>query len=68
MGQSQDVYHVFANQDMHYLICDTDFDIRLDDRDKIEDLNNFKRYMKARNLWTEELENETELYLKFHNN
>lgn len=66
-SQSNRVDHIYYNSELSDLLDYSDMDVEYDFRSKIEDLDNYKEYMKERNLWSDKLEEETELYLKFNN-
>lgn len=66
MLQSDYVYHLYANQEMYNLLECAD-DIRYDYRDKIEDLNLFKRELERANLMTPRLSEFIDNYTKFSN-
>lgn len=65
---SKCIYHFFANNELMDILYNSDINLQQDNRNKIEDIDNFKRYMQQRNLWTDEFDRELELYLKFNNN
>lgn len=69
-GQSKDVYHIYAKPPFSdFMEIDCGLDFEFDDRDKIEDLENFKRYIRSEvdeavyNKFLSILDN----YLKFYN-
>ena len=69
-GQSKDVYHIYAKPPFSdFMEIDCGLDFEFDDRDKIEDLENFKRYI--RNEVDEAVYNKflsiLDNYLKFYN-
>lgn len=69
-GQSKDVYHIYAKPPFSdFMEIDCGLDFEFDDRDKIEDLENFKRYI--RNELNEAVYNKflsiLDNYLKFYN-
>ena len=66
MLQSDYVYHLYANQEMYNLLECAD-DIRYDYRDKIEDLNLFKRELDRANLMTPRLSEFIDNYTKCSN-
>lgn len=66
MGQSKDVYHLYYTKDMDYILDNCD--IEIDDRDKIEDLDKFKRQLENQGLMTNQLKEFINNYLKFDNN
>ena len=65
INQSNDVYHCYYSEDLDFAL--EGLDIELDTRDKIEDLDKFKRQLQNNNLWTNELEEFLENYLRFDN-
>ena len=66
-NQSRRVDHIYYNEELENMLDMSDLFLDFDNRPKIEDLNNYKEYLKERNLWSKELEYETDLYLKFNN-
>lgn len=66
MGQSKDVYHLYYTEDMDYILDNCD--IEIDDRDKIEDLDKFRRQLENQGLMTNQLKEFINNYLKFDNN
>ena len=69
-GQSKEVYHIYAKPPFSdFMEIDSGLDCEFDDRDKIEDLENFKRYIRNEMdeaQYTRFLGN-LETYLKFYN-
>ena len=66
INQSNDVYHCYYSEDLDFAL--EGLDIELDTRDKIEDLDKFKRQLQNANLWNDKLEEFLENYLRFDNN
>ena len=66
MGQSKDVYHLYYTEDMDYILDNCD--IEIDDRDKIEDLDKFRRQLENQGLMTNQLKEFINNYLRFDNN
>lgn len=66
MGQSKDVYHLYYTKDMDYILDNCD--IEIDDRDKIEDLDKFRRQLENQGLMTNQLKEFINNYLRFDNN
>lgn len=65
--QSRKVDHIYSDEALDTLIEISDLSLEYDFRPKIENLNTYKEYMKERGLWSDKLEEETNLYLKFYN-
>lgn len=65
--QSRKVDHIYCDEDLDIMIDMSDLSLTYDFRPKIENLNTYKEYMKERGLWSDKLEEETDLYLKFYN-
>lgn len=65
--QSRKVDHIYSDEALDTIIEISDLSLEYDFRPKIENLNTYKEYMKERNLWSDKLEEETNLYLKFYN-
>lgn len=65
--QSRKVDHIYSNEALDTIIEISDLSLEYDFRPKIENLNTYKEYMKERDLWSDKLEEETNLYLKFYN-
>lgn len=65
--QSRKVDHIYSDEDLDTIIEISDLSLEYDFRPKIENLNTYKEYMKERGLWSDKLEEETNLYLKFYN-
>lgn len=65
INQSRDVYHCYHTDDLEFAL--EGLDIELDCRDKIEDLDKFKRQLQNNNLLTKELEEFLDNYLRFDN-
>lgn len=66
MGQSKDVCHLYYTEDMDYILDNCD--IEIDDRNKIEDLDKFKRQLESQGLMNEKLEEFINNYIQFDNN
>lgn len=66
MGQSKDVYHLYYTKDMDYILDNCN--IEIDDRDKIEDLDKFRRQLENQGLMTNQLKEFINNYLRFDNN
>lgn len=66
MSQSKDVYHLYYTKDMDYILDNCD--IEIDDRDKIEDLDKFRRQLENQGLMTNQLKEFINNYLRFDNN
>lgn len=66
MSQSKDVYHLYYTGDMDYILDNCD--IEIDDRNKIEDLDKFKRQLESQGLMNEKLEEFINNYIQFDNN
>lgn len=65
--QSRKVDHIYSDEALDTIIEISDLFLEYDFRPKIENLNTYKEYMKERGLWSDKLEEETNLYLKFYN-
>ena len=65
--QSRKVDHIYSAEALDTIIEISDLSLEYDFRPKIENLNTYKEYMKERGLWSDKLEEETNLYLKFYN-
>ena len=65
--QSRKVDHIYSDEALDTIIEISDLSLEYDLRPKIENLNTYKEYMKERGLWSDKLEEETNLYLKFYN-
>ena len=65
--QSRKVDHIYSDEALDTIIEISDLSLDYDFRPKIENLNTYKEYMKERGLWSDKLEEETNLYLKFYN-
>ena len=65
--QSRKVDHIYSDEDLDTIIEISDLSLEYDFRPKIENLNTYKEYMEERGLWSDKLEEETNLYLKFYN-
>ena len=65
--QSRKVDHIYSDEALYTIIEISDLSLEYDFRPKIENLNTYKEYMKERGLWSDKLEEETNLYLKFYN-
>ena len=65
--QSRKVDHIYSDEALDNIIEISDLSLEYDFRPKIENLNTYKEYMKERGLWSDKLEEETNLYLKFYN-
>ena len=69
-GQSDDIYHLIASQDLVNFLDYMDPDVEYDFRDKIEDVDKYKREL--RDILDEEtykkVEEHLENYMKFNNN
>ena len=65
--QSRKVDHIYSDEALDTIIEISDLSLEYDFRPKIENLNAYKEYMKERGLWSDKLEEETNLYLKFYN-
>ena len=65
--QSRKVDHIYSDESLDTIIEISDLSLEYDFRPKIENLNTYKEYMKERGLWSDKLEEETNLYLKFYN-
>ena len=65
--QSRKVDHIYSDEALDTIIEISDLSLEYDFRPKIENLNTYKEYMKERGLWSDKLEEETNLYLKFYN-
>ena len=65
--QSRKVDHIYSDEALDTIIEISDLSLEYDCRPKIENLNTYKEYMKERGLWSDKLEEETNLYLKFYN-
>ena len=67
MGQSKNVWHLYYTESIDYIL-DVYDDIEVDDRDKIEDLNKFKRQLENQGLMNSQLEEFIDNYIRFDNN
>ena len=65
--QSRKVDHIYSDEALDTVVEISDLSLEYDFRPKIENLNTYKEYMKERGLWSDKLEEETNLYLKFYN-
>lgn len=65
--QSRKVDHIYSDEALDTIIEISDLSLEYDFRPKIENLNTYKEYIKERGLWSDKLEEETNLYLKFYN-
>ena len=65
--QSRKVDDINSDEALDSIIEISDLSLEYDFRPKIENLNTYKEYMKERGLWSDKLEEETNLYLKFYN-
>ena len=65
--QSRKVDHIYSDEALDTIIEISDLSLEYDFRPKIENLNTYKEYMKERGLWSDKLEEETNLYSKFYN-
>ena len=59
--QSRKVDHIYSDEDLDVIIEISDLSLEYDFRPKIENLNTYKEYMKERGLWSDKLEEETNL-------
>lgn len=66
MGQSKNVWHLYYTESIDYILDIYD-DIEVDDRDKIEDLNKFKRQLENQGLMNSQLEEFIDNYIRFDN-
>lgn len=61
------VDHIYYNEELDNLIDQSDLHIHYDPRTKIEDVNNFIYQLRLSNLYSKELEEFIDNYLKFDN-
>lgn len=59
--------HLLVDDEFENFIFDSDFDFEYDDREKIEDVDNFKRELSRQNMLTPQLEEFIENYMRWDN-
>lgn len=64
---NRNIIHLIANEGFEDFIFDSDFDVEYDDREKIEDVANFKRELTRQNMLTPQLEEFIENYMRWDN-
>lgn len=62
------IEHIYYNKELDNLIDQSNLYIQYDPRTKIEDVNNFIYQLRLSNLYSKELEEFIDNYLKFDNN
>ena len=66
---NKSVLHLIVSDDgFEDFIFDSDFDVKYDDREKIEDVASFKRELARQNMLTPQLEEFIENYMRWDNN
>lgn len=64
----KNVLHLIVNDEsFEDFVFDSDFDVEYDDREKIEDVDCFKRELARQNLLTPKLEEFIENYMRWDN-
>ena len=64
---NRNIIHLIANESFEDFIFYSDFDVEYDDREKIEDVANFKRELARQNMLTPQLEEFIENYMRWDN-
>lgn len=68
VDMNKNVLHLIVNDEgFEDFIFENDFDIEYDDREKIEDVANFKRELARQNMLTPQLEEFIENYTRWDN-
>ena len=68
IDMNKNVLHLIVNDEgFEDFIFESDFDIEYDDREKIEDVANFKRELARQNMLTPQLEEFIENYTRWDN-
>ena len=66
--KDENVLHLIVKEEgFEDFIFDSDFDVEYDERDKIEDVNAFKRELQRQNMLTPQLEEFIENYMRWDN-
>ena len=70
MGKNdKSVLHLMVSDDgFEDFVFDSDFDVSYDERDKIENVDSFKRELERANLMSDALAEFIENYMRFDNN
>ncbi len=61
------IIHIIANDEIENFLADCNIDFLYDDRDKIENLENFEFELERQGLMTEQLKEFIENYMRFDN-